>query len=117
MGEAESKDKAEKICYAYKECPYVNLMATNKNRLYAIYFLPRKQQWWIEYIEKRPRVSLGLSKAEVIIVEKVYYPHNLRIRLPKKKSKISPCGADCSTCRSFSRCLCCPATIYYKGEI
>jgi len=35
------------------------------------------------------------------------------------KKKITPCGADCATCTLYSseRCLGCPATVYYKGEL
>ena len=89
-------------------------MATLDNHLYAIFFLPSKQKWWIEYIETHPLDTFGLNKAKVTFLENVFYPENLKLQIPKKITNISPCGANCKECPSIESCSCCPATIYYK---
>jgi len=114
FGEAETEEKAKQIAKSYQNCPYINLMVTKQNQLFATFFLPEKQRWWIEYVEKKPTETFGLKKAEVTIVDDVQYPEQLRMRLPKEPQKISPCGADCGICPAYEKCLCCPATIFYK---
>jgi len=113
-GEAKDKEKAKHIAESYKNCPYINFMATKENLFFATFFLPEKQRWWIEYIEEKPKETFGLEKAKVIIVNDVEYPKRLKMRLSKKPRTISPCGTNCKTCPSYEKCLCCPATIFYK---
>ncbi len=114
VGEAETEKKVKQIAGTYEKCPYINLMATKENRLFATFFLPSEQRWWIEYLEKKPRETFGFEKAKVIIVDEVQYPTQLNMRLPEKPQKISPCGANCKTCPAYEKCLGCPATIFYK---
>jgi len=116
FGKAENEKRVEQIAESYKDCPYINLMATEDNRLFAIFFLPERQRWWIEYVEKRPKETFGLKKARVTIADVVQYPKKLKMRLPKKPQKISPCGANCETCPAYEKCLGCPATIYYRSR-
>jgi len=113
-GEAKTEKKAKQVAESYLNCPYINLMATKENQLFATFFLPEKQRWWIEYIEKKPRKTFGLEKAKVTIVDDVQYPRQLKMQLPSKPQKISPCGANCRACPAYEKCLCCPATIFYK---
>lgn len=114
FGEAESKEKAEKIAKSYRNCPYIDLMVTKENHLFASFILPEQQRWWIEFVEKKPRQTFGLEKATVTFVDNVYYPKKLKMRLPKKPTRISPCGANCETDPAYRRCLGCPATMFYK---
>lgn len=115
FGEAETEEKAKQIAESYKNCPYIHLMATKENRLFASFFLPEKQCWWIEYIENKPKETFGLENAEVTFVEDVQYPTQLKVRLPQELQKISPCGSNCNTCSAYEKCLGCPATVFYKG--
>lgn len=89
-------------------------MTTLDNQLYAVFFLPRRQKWWIEYIETHPLDTFGLKKAKVTFLENVFYPKNLKLRIPKTLTKLSPCRANCIECPSTDICSCCPATVYYK---
>ena len=89
-------------------------MTTLNDQLYAIFFLPSKQKWWIEYIEKHPLETFGLKKAKIIFLENVFFPKNLKLRIPKKLTTISPCGANCNECSSIDNCSRCSATVYYK---
>ena len=115
FGEAENEKRVKQIAESYKDCPYINLMATKENRLFAIFFLPERQRWWIEYIEKEPKETFRLEKAKVTFVDNVQYPRRLKMRLPKESHKISPCGANCEPCPAYEKCLGCPATIFYRS--
>lgn len=114
VGEAETEEKAKQIARSYENCPYIKLIATKENQLFATFFLPKRQRWWIEYVEKKPRETFGLKKAEVTIVDAVQYPRKLKMGLPEKPQQISPCGSNCAICPAYEKCLGCPATIFYK---
>jgi len=55
FGEGKTETETNQIAKSYKNCPYVYFMATKGREIYSIYFLPEKQKWWIEYIEKNPQ--------------------------------------------------------------
>lgn len=114
FGEAETRNKAEQIAESYKNCLYIYLMTTEENRLFATFFLPKRQRWWIEYVEKKPRETFGLEKARVTFPSDVQYPEQLEMRLPEKLQETSPCGSNCGTCPAHDKCLCCPATTFHK---
>lgn len=114
FGEAETSDKAQQIAKRYRNCPYVNFMATNEDRVFTVFVLPKRQRWWIEYVEKKPRETLGLERAKVTLADQVQSPEQLKTRLPEKPQDISPCGTNCGACPSYEKCLGCPATRFYK---
>jgi len=114
FGEGDSKSRVEQIAARFGKCPYVGLMTTKGTQLFAVFFLPRRQKWWIEYIEKKPRRTLGLRKARVTVVDHIQYPRRVETRRPKRTRKLSPCGSSCGTCPSYGRCLGCPSTPFYK---
>ena len=114
FGEGETVEITNRIAESYRDCPYVNFMATKGRELYSIYFIPEKQKWWIESIERNPRETLGLNKVRLNFMESLHYPKRMNLRLPKKLLELSPCGANCGLCPSSEKCTCCPATIYYK---
>lgn len=113
-GEGETEEIINQIAVSYRDCPYVNFMATKGREIYSVYFIPEKQKWWIEFIEKNPQETLGLNKAHLNFIENLQYPKTMKLRLPKKLLQISPCGANCGICSSSEKCSCCPATVYYK---
>jgi len=115
FGEAKTSKKAEQIATSYyKNCPYTKFVATRGNQLFAALFLPQEHSWWIEYVEKNPKNTVGLEKAKVTITDNVYYPKTLKMRIPKKPQDISPCGSNCKNCPLYGKCPGCPATIFYK---
>ena len=115
FGEAKTRKKAEHIAKSYyRNCPYTKFVATKGNQLFATLFLPEEHSWWIEYVEENPKDTVGLEKARVTIVDNIYYPEKLKMRLPKKPQDISPCGSNCKNCPLYGKCSGCPATIFYK---
>lgn len=114
FGEAETEKLVKEIASSYKNCPYVNIMTTSGKELYAIFFLPVRQKWWIEYIEKNPQKTFKLKKAKVTFLNSVYHPKKLKLRIPENLNEVSPCGSNCNECPNSDKCTCCPATIFYK---
>jgi hypothetical protein len=115
-GKAKSAETADKIAKSYQNCPYVAFLGVEGNRIYIVYFLPRKQRWWVEAVEEKPQNTLGLEEAKVTFPRKLYFPKTMKIRSLDTETRISPCGANCSECPSYARCLGCPSTVYYKGK-
>jgi len=113
-GEAKTADDADRTAGRYGSCPYVYLMATRGRQLFATFFLPKEQRWWIEYVEKNPEETFRLEKARVTLVDNVEYPKRLEARRTEKAQTIAPCGSNCGECPSFERCLGCPATVFHK---
>lgn len=77
FGEAETEKKAKNTAGTFEDCPYINLIATKENRLFATFFLPERPRWWIESVEKHRRQILGLIRVEVVFVDEVQYPKHL----------------------------------------
>jgi hypothetical protein len=115
FGEARTEEKAKQIAQSYRNCPYIDLMATRENQLFATFFLPEKQKWWIEHVAEKPKETFGLENVTVKLIEEVQYPTHLSMHLPEEQQRISPCGSDCCTCPAYEKCLGCPATIFYKN--
>ncbi|MGD8506567.1 MAG: hypothetical protein PVF15_07895 [Candidatus Bathyarchaeota archaeon] len=113
-GKAETRKKARYLAERYANCPYVSLIATKENMLFATYFLPERQRWWIETIEKKPKETIGLENAKVIFLEDVFYPEQMKMQLPDEPQKISPCKSTCEVCPYYEKCSGCPATTFYK---
>jgi len=114
FGEAETREKAQQIANHYKNCPYISFMGTKENQIFAAFFLPERQRWWIEYVEKKPRETFRLESAKVTIVDHAHHPEQLKMRLPEDPLSISPCGSNCGTSPACERCLGCPARVFYK---
>jgi len=116
IGEANSAKDAKKIARIMQNCPNLVASGTTSNKIYSVYIVPEKKEWWLRYPEINPKAT-GLEKAAVYIVKNVSYPEEFAFRLPHKKTEIAPCGANCKTCplRKEYNCSGCPATIHYQN--
>lgn len=107
----ETKKQAEKM----KNCPYLVVLGTSTNRIFSIFIVPKDKRWWLEY----PTSNLAATRSgsrQLFLVENVEYPEKFNLRIPAKKTEITPCGDNCSTCplRNKYNCKGCPATIHYR---
>ena len=116
IGAADTEERAGDLAEKYRNCPYVHFIATKENQLYVIYFLPTRQRWWIETIEKKPKDTIGLEKAKVSFFDSVHYPEKLKMRYPEEALEISPCKSRCEKCSAYGKCTGCPATIFFKRK-
>lgn len=108
--ETRLSKEAEKFAEKIKYCPYLIVLAVSSNKIYSAYIVPEKKRWWLEYPQLEPK-KLGLKNAEVYICEKIIFPGKFIFKTPQTKSKINPCGANCSICglRYKYKCDGCPA--------
>lgn len=113
-GDAGTEEKSTKLAQRYQACPYIYFIAKRSKEVFAIFFLPAKQRWWIEGIAEKPRETLGVERAEVTIMDAIQYPQSLSIRLPEIPQEIAPCGSNCHVCQVYEKCTGCPATTFYK---
>jgi len=111
-----SPKEAKKLSKNMKNCPRLVVSGTTSNVNCSVYIVPKDKLWWLKYPEKNPAI-IGAEKVRVQVIQNLIYPLNFSPRLPKKKAKIAPCGADCPTCplREQYDCSGCPATIHYQG--
>jgi hypothetical protein len=117
FGEGRSAEEAGRLVETMKNCPYVVASGTTSNKIYSVYIVPEEKKWWLKYPETNPEAT-GLEKARVFIVENISYPEKFNWKLPKKKTKMAPCGAYCQACALHEEydCSGCPATVHYKGK-
>lgn len=115
ISEASSTEEAKKMAEIMKNCPRLLTSGTTSKIFYAVYIVPEEKKWWLKYPEQNPEV-IGAEKVWVHIVENLLYPEKFNLRLPKKKTSIAPCGANCQECplRKEYDCDGCPATVHYR---
>jgi len=97
FAETKLSKEAEKLAERIKNCPYLVAVAVSSNKICTAYVVPNEKKWWLEFPKLEPK-RLGLKKAEVLICENIIYPKEFMFKTPKTNSKITPCGANCSTC-------------------
>lgn len=107
-------EEAERSARKFEGCPHVMSWAIKGNMAYVQLVLPDGKRWWAEYIEEHPEQTFGGSRVELVFADNVLKPA-LKMLIPEVLDDISPCGASCSTCPVYSRCMACPATVCYKG--
>lgn len=112
--EKPSKDSAEKFIDKFADCPYIAFLAHQSNKVFIVSFIPEGHWWWIEEWVKEVR-KVYKEKTALFRMDKVSYPREFHLRIPRQKQELAPCGTNCKTCEFFTKCACCPATIYYKG--
>jgi len=62
----------------------------------------------------------GIRRSELYVVDEVFYPDALPIRVvPRKEAEGTPCGLVCGSCDFYARgeCPACPATRWYRGVL
>ena len=111
VGETLSAEEAGELAEIMKNCPYLVASGTTANMIYSVYVVPEEKKWWLKYPDTNPKAT-GVEKAWVYIVENVPYPEKFDLKLPKEKTEIAPCGANCQTCPLLDEydCSGCPAT-------
>ncbi len=65
------------------------------------------------------RTAEGIRRSIVVPITTVLMGNYLKLKIPEKKLKVTPCGLDCSRCRKYlsNECVGCPATIHYRGKL
>jgi Lrp/AsnC family transcriptional regulator for asnA, asnC and gidA len=104
-----------KLIEKLKNCPLIyqlNKVSGRHNLIISI-VAPNPQR--VEYfIDKQIRSEPGIKHIEVSIGGLPIIPKTIALP-PFRRTKISPCGAECNKCEYKSNCDCCFLSVWYKG--
>ena len=117
IGEANSRDHAKQIANRFKNCPFVQMIATKDKNLYCTLFIPEQKRSWVEYIKTRPEDTFGVINVQLIFMDEFLYPQIMNLQLPHVIQEVSPCGSNCGNCPGYQNCSGCPATPFYKNML
>jgi len=121
--ELENSSAIEKMLERFKECPRVVrfFVTTGGYNLFAIVFA--EDYHTLESISLE-RCSLrnqeGVRRFEFYPIQEVHYDPFFDLKVvPEKTLEYAPCGVYCGDCKRYldNRCLGCPSTKFYRGEL
>lgn len=114
IGEASSPEKARLIMEDGLRCPYAVTYAISGNTIVGIFSVPIGHEWWLEWVEKDPKGTIGLEHAELFLSRKSRAQSPWAREDVKPVLEGAPCGADCLRCARYSNeCRGCPAATFY----
>ncbi len=119
--EVESYDKLRELMKVFKQCPRVFFVAnvTGKYNLLVLMYAEDIDTLRSIVDVCSIRAQKGIRKSEVSIGE-IVYPEYVPIELSLPDNReVTPCGVNCANCDRFAqeKCLGCPATVNYRGEL
>lgn len=119
--EVESSEALEKLLKKFQKCPRIIkfFVTTGGYNLFALIWAEDLHSLESVTLEKCSlRAQPGIRRYEVYPVQEIHYNPFLDIKIADK-GNAAPCGVDCSNCSRYKagKCLGCPATILYKGNL
>jgi len=122
--EVESSEALESLINRFKNCPRVVDMLTTLGEYNLVALIVAEDRSTLESISIEKcslRSSEGIRMSEFYPISDIYYSSFLPIRehLTHKKTAIAPCNIDCRPCSRYklNKCVGCPATTYYRGQL
>lgn len=122
--ELESAEFLDKIIKKFEECPrivhaFTTLAGYN---LIVLTIAENEETLESESIESCSlRSQKGVRRSEIYLIGDLKFSPYLLIKenLVKRNKKIAPCGVKCISCKRYSikKCVGCPATEYYNGQL
>jgi DNA-binding Lrp family transcriptional regulator len=110
----------EQFLKSLDECPiYLNgFLTSGKNNL-AVMLVGENIRSIMSCVDSHLRQNPLVNDTELDLIVTPVRPFIIPIRPSFEKKETTPCGADCGTCTLYAsdRCLGCPATVQYKGEL
>jgi len=122
--EFESREALNQCLEMFKECPRIVNMFTlfAGYNLAALVIAEDKDTLESESMERCSlRCRTGVRRTEFYPIGTILFSPFLKLRmnLVTKDKEIAPCNVKCDSCERYqaSKCVGCPATIYYKGPL
>ncbi|MCD6445298.1 Lrp/AsnC family transcriptional regulator [Candidatus Bathyarchaeota archaeon] len=109
-----------KVLDFFKKCPmYINGFVTSGKYNLCLFFISEKLSAIESCINFHIRKNPNVTDVEFNVVITTAKDFVVPIKLWSEKKRRSPCGRRCTEepCYSSGKCLGCPATIFYKGNI
>ena len=113
VGNAATRERAERIAACSQSCPYVALYTAADRLVVGVFALPASKRWWIEYPQDHPEL-LGLENVAVHVTERIEASSPWTRGDVEPVLQIAPCETDCDHCPQYQfQCKGCPATVFY----
>lgn len=115
-----STDNVEKVLEALESCPlFLNCFLTSGKHNMTAFLLGENIRSIMSCVDSRLRRNLPVKDLEFDLIVTPTRPFIVPIRPQMERKKVTPCGADCSTCTFYmsDRCLGCPSSVHYKGKL
>lgn len=110
----------EQFLKSLDECPiYLNSFLTSGKNNLTVMLVGENIRSIMSCVDSHLRQNPLVKDTELDLIVTPVRPFIVPTRPCMDKKKITPCGADCGSCtlHASDRCLGCPATVYYKGEL
>ncbi len=120
VGRLRSGSAVERMVSVFRDCPRMLMFATGgSNRYMALMFAEDNLVIDCISLDCEIRSYPEVEESRTYILDKVYVPEYVYVKIPTERRDIAPCGRNCSACRRFKEGLCpgCPATRYYRGPL
>jgi DNA-binding Lrp family transcriptional regulator len=101
-------------------CPlYLNSFLTSGKNNLTVLLVGENIRSIMSCVDSHLRQNPLVKDTEFDLIITPVRPFIVPIRPSMDKKKTTPCSADCGSCTLYAsdRCLGCPATVYYKGEL
>ena len=115
-----STDSVEKVLKFLENCPlYLNCFLTSGRHNMSCLLMGESVKSLMSCVDSRFRQNLPVKNIQFDLIVTPTRPMIAPVKPQTERKKITPCGADCSTCSFFvsNSCLGCPASTYYKGKL
>ena len=113
-------NRVEQLLETLNKCPlYLNCFLTSGKHNMTCLMLGENIKSIMSCVDSRLRQNLPAENIEFDLIVTPTRPMVVPIKPQAERKKITPCGADCSTCNFYTsdKCLGCPTSIYYKGKL
>ena len=118
IGRLRSSSNIENILEKFYKCPRMIMFASSGSRTYIAMMIAEEESV-IDCISLDCAIKMipEAEKVEVYILDRLYIPDYLYLKIPLEVYDVAPCGRDCLKCRRFREGTCpgCPAVRYYRG--
>jgi len=122
--EIESAEAMQKLVDRFRECPRVVHIFTTFGGYNIIALVVAEDQETLESISLEKcslRSSEGIRRSEFCPIGNIHYSPFLPIRrnLAHRQEKVPPCKVNCLPCNRYKegKCVGCPATTLYRGNL
>lgn len=110
----------EQFLNSLEGCPiYLNSFLTSGKNNLTVMLVGENIRSIMSCVDSHLRQNPLVKDTELDLIVTPIRPFVIPIRPSVDKQKTTPCGADCGSCTLYAsdRCLGCPATVHYKGEL
>lgn len=110
----------EQVLKFLEECPlYLNSFLTSGKNNLMVLLVGENIRSIMSCVDSHLRQNPFVKDAEFDLIITPVRPFIVPVKPSVDRKKITPCRADCGSCTLYAgdRCLGCPATVHYKGEL